>query len=144
MLNEKLNILLVMPRFVRNLGEGYNFPLGIAYISSSLKKAGNNIFTLNLNHEQGKVQDILDKEIKEHNINILMTGCLSFQYISVKNIIESAKQIKPSITTIVGGGIITAEPEISMKALEFADIGIIGEGEETSCDLINAIANNGF
>lgn len=36
--HSKLNILIVMPRFVKNVGEGYYFPLGIAYISSSLKE----------------------------------------------------------------------------------------------------------
>lgn len=33
------NYLAIMPRLVKNIGESYNFPLGIAYISSTLKKS---------------------------------------------------------------------------------------------------------
>ncbi|MDI6839404.1 MAG: hypothetical protein QMD71_00885 [bacterium] len=48
----KLNFLLVMPRLVQSVGDGYVFPLGIAYVSSSMKKAGFNVLTLNLNHRR--------------------------------------------------------------------------------------------
>ena len=46
----KLGYLLVMPRLVQNIGDSYGFPLGIAYVSSSMKKEGFNVATLNLNH----------------------------------------------------------------------------------------------
>ena len=36
-----------MPRLVKTVGEGYQFPLGISYISASLKQKGYNVFTLN-------------------------------------------------------------------------------------------------
>lgn len=32
-----MNYLLVMPRFVDTVGEWYQFPLGIPYVSSSMK-----------------------------------------------------------------------------------------------------------
>ena len=47
---QKLNYLIVMPRFRDNPEEGYFFPFGIPYISAALKKAGFAVFTLNLNH----------------------------------------------------------------------------------------------
>ncbi len=43
------NILIIMPRLVKNPQEGYQFPLGIAYVSACMKQAGLNVFTLNLN-----------------------------------------------------------------------------------------------
>jgi radical SAM superfamily enzyme YgiQ (UPF0313 family) len=48
------------------------------------------------------------------------------------------KQINPSITTIVGGAIITADPELAMRNMNI-DYGIIGEGEITICELMSAI-----
>ena len=43
--NKKLNYLVIMPRLVQNIGDGYSFPLGIAYISAVLKKAGFNVWS---------------------------------------------------------------------------------------------------
>ncbi len=137
----KLNQLLVMPRFVDKIGEWYNFPLGIPYISSSLKKAGFNVFTLNLNNIEGSIEDILQREIEEKNIDIIATGGLSFQYNAIKNILTQAKKIKKDIITIVGGGIITSAPYAAMQALGLVDFGIIGEGEITNCELSYALEN---
>lgn len=132
---KKLNYLLVMPRLVQNAGDGYSFPLGIAYISASLKKAGYNVFTLNLNHLDGKVQDLIKAEIALKKIDVVATGGLSFQYSTIRRVIEAAKTADDKIITIVGGGIISGDPEPAMKALEYADFGVIGEGEITISEL---------
>lgn len=134
-----LNYLIVMPRFVDKIGEWYNFPLGIPYVSSSLKKSGFNVYTLNLNNMEGTISDVLRKDIREKDIDVVMTGGLSFQYNAIKSIIHIAKNIKPNLITIVGGGIITSAPEAAMEALEFVDYGVIGEGEITSCELCCAL-----
>lgn len=135
----RLNTLILLPRLISNPGEGYQFPLGIAYISASLKAGGFRVFTCNLNHSKHNLQTTLECLIKKHSIDIVATGGISVQYSSIFEIIKTAKHIKPSVLTIVGGGIITAEPDIAMDALEYADIGVIGEGEETICDLVFAL-----
>lgn len=137
----KLNILLIMPRLVQKIGEGYQFPLGISYISSSLKKAGFNVFTVNLNHDNRPIKDIINEAILKFKIDIIGTGGISIQYNSLYEILKYIKEINPNMTTIVGGGIITADPEVAMDALEFADIGVIGEGEITICKLMSALEN---
>ena len=139
MSNLKLNFLLVMPRIVQYIGEGYVFAIGLPYISASLKHAGFNVFTLNLNHREGDVGDILQEAILKHDINIVGTGALSPQYHIVKNVVKEAKRIKSDIITVVGGGIISAEPEVALEALEYADYGVIDEGEETICELARAL-----
>lgn len=134
-----LKILLVMPRLIQNPGDGYSFPLGIAYISSSLKKAGYAVYTLNLNHRVGEVDDIIRDEMEANSINVVATGGLSFQYNTVRRVVESAKRINPKAVTIVGGGIITGDPLPAMEALEVADYGVIGEGEVTITELCHVI-----
>lgn len=136
---KKLNYLLVMPRLVQNIGDGYSFPLGITYISSSMKNAGYNVITLNLNHSEGDVYEIIKKEIEEKNIHVVATGGLSFQYTMVRRVVEAAKRVNSEIITIVGGGIISGDPEPAMIALEYAGFGVIGEGEITINELCNAI-----
>ncbi len=140
---KKLNFLLVMPRLVQNIGDGYSFPLGIAYVSAALKKAGFNVTALNLNHRDGEVEDILRHEIQSRAIDVVATGGLSFQYSTVRKVIESSKRANPKVLTIVGGGIITSDPEPAMTALEFADFGVVGEGEITAVELAQALEAGG-
>ena len=136
---KEFNYLLVMPRLVQNMGDGYSFPLGIAYISSSMKKSGYNIITLNLNHRNGEVDEIIGKEIEENKINVVATGGLSFQYSTVRRVVEAAKRVNREIITIVGGGIISGDPEPAMQALAYADYGVFGEGEITINELCAAL-----
>lgn len=140
---KRLNYLLVMPRLIQTLGDGYSFPLGLAYISSSMKKAGHRVFTVNLNHRDGEVHDIIRREIEEHHIDVLATGGLSFQYSTVRRVVEAGKRCCGRIITIVGGGIITGDPVPAMKALEHADYGVIGEGEVTINELCAALEGDG-
>lgn len=139
---KKQNILIIMPRLVKNPQEGYQFPLGIAYISTCMKQAELNVFTLNLNHDLRSIEMILEEKIKQNNIDIVMTGGISIQYNSLHQIVCIARAIKPEVKIIIGGGIISADPETAMKALEHVDIGVIGEGEITAVELINAIQDN--
>lgn len=141
--HSNLNYLLVMPRLVRNIGDGYSFPLGVPYISSSMKKAGCNVVPLNLNHRHGEVADIVPNAIEDNKIDVVATGGLSFQYNSVRIVNKAAKEANSKIITIVGGGIITSDPEAAMQALEYADYGVIGEGEITIRELCAALENGG-
>ena len=142
-LPKKLNYLLVMPRLVRNVGDGYSFPLGIAYVSSCMKKAGYNVIPLNLNHCHGEISDILRREVERHDIDVVATGGLSFQYSTIMDVVEIIQEINPKLITIVGGGIITSDPESAMQALEFVDYGVIGEGEVTIRELCECLEGEG-
>lgn len=139
--SKKLNYLLVMPRLVQNIGDGYSFPLGITHISSSMKKTGYSVFTLNLNHREGDVENIIRNEIEDKKIDVVATGGLSFQYNTVRRVVEAAKKVSREIVTIVGGGIISGDPEPAMEALEYADYGVYGEGEVTINELCFALEN---
>jgi len=128
-----------MPRLVQTVGEGYQFPLGISYVSSSLKKAGYAITTLNLNHDSRKIAEIIKEAIAKHHIDVVATGGISIQYNSLYEILKCVKAANPDITTVVGGGIVTADPDVALDALEFVDIGVVGEGENTACELLGAL-----
>lgn len=130
------NFLLVMPRLVNRIGEGYNFPLGIPYVSAAMKKAGLNVYTVNLNHILGDVDEIIENEVKKHDIDAVFVGGTSGQYYPVKVVVDAARKIEEKeIFILVGGGMISADPIPAMKALEFADVGVIGEGEITDVEV---------
>jgi len=97
------------------------------------------VFTYNLNHHEGKIEDLLRTQIETNKIDIVLTGGLSFQYYPLKQLVSAVKTINPKITVAVGGGIITGDPQYAMLALEDADIGCIGEGEVTAVNICRAL-----
>ena len=138
---KRLNILLLIPRYKTYGDQGrYVMPLGILYVSSYLKRSGiANVFTLNMNHKIGDEVEILSDVILQSNIDIFAIGGLSGEYKDISRMVNLAREIKPTIKIIVGGGIMTADPEVTMQAIAEVDYGIIGEGEITIVELINAL-----
>ncbi len=139
-----MNYLLVMPK---KLSKGANttsiiFPLGIAYVSAALKQAGYSVFTANLDFPEGDTFSVLGKLLPENQIDVVCTGGLSLDCHKIKEVIDTARKINPKVITVVGGGIISSDPEPAMRVLG-ADIGVIGEGETTMCELANALENGG-
>ncbi len=120
---------------------GYNvFPVGIAYVSASLKQCTPNVITSNLEFNSETTHNSLDRLINENNIDVICTSGLSRDYPKIKEIIDCSYQIKKEIITVIGGGIISGDPEPAMIALG-ADIGVIGQGEITMCELAKALDN---
>lgn len=130
---------IVMPRFTDNFDEGYIFPIGMAYVSSSLKQTGREVITYNLNYKNGTVRELVQKWVLQNKLDVLATGGLTVQYRALKEILDAAKEVRPNIILLVGGGGITASPVPMMEALEIADYGMIGEGEITICELAEAL-----
>jgi radical SAM superfamily enzyme YgiQ (UPF0313 family) len=131
-----------MPKIVNKAGDGYSFPLGLPYISSALKHAGFRVFTCNLNHHEGSVEETLRAQIEANGIDAVLTGGLSFQYWPLRQLVSAVKNTDPKITVAVGGGIITGDPAAAMAALKDADIGCIGEGEVTAVGICRALEEN--
>lgn len=130
---------IVMPKLTQIDSQSYSFPIGIAYVSSSLKHSGRDVTAYNLNYKTGSLQDNIAKLIRENDIDVLATGGLTAQYWQLKEIFDAAKEIKENIITLAGGGIISSAPIPAMEALETADYGMIGEGEITICELAEAL-----
>lgn len=130
--SKKLNYLMVIPYKLTNK---YAFPAGLGIVAASLKASGRSVFTLNLDIYDEPLNK-LEEEILANHIDVVMVGGFSVEYHEIYNILSRVKQIDPGIVTAVGGGIISADPITSMRALENADYGMIGEGEIT----VNALA----
>lgn len=60
---------------------------------------------------------------------------------TVGKIAEKIKGLRPDIVTIAGGPHISAMPYETMKLYRHIDIGVIGEGELTLIQLLNALRN---
>ncbi len=140
--NNKLNVLYIIPRYRTYGMEGhYVMPMGILYVSAYVKRSDiANVYTLNLNHESGEEYDILQSYISKNNIDFVGLGGLSGEYSDIFRVVSYVRKIDPNVIIQVGGGIMTADPMVTMQAMPDVDFGIIGEGEQTSVELIDAIA----
>jgi len=150
---EDKNYLLIAPRISAHpypanfvFAQSPNLPsvaTGLAYISSSLKSLHKRIFNMNLEFCTGSVREEIASAIEKYDIDIVLTSGLCRHFSMIKEVVDAAKTAKSSIKIILGGGVLSSNPEIAMKAFEFVDIGVIGEGEYTILDLVNAL-NNGL
>jgi radical SAM superfamily enzyme YgiQ (UPF0313 family) len=123
--------------------DNYLIPVGLAYISATLTKAGKDVSVLNLNNHEGLLQDILVNELEKGFNDLIFLGGLSLYYPHIRDIIKYLRYYSPQSKIVVGGGIITAQPEIAFRYLQ-PDFGVIGEGEQTCLELINCLEKGGY
>lgn len=129
-------LLIIIPPYSQ-WGRGkYVMPLGTLYVSAALKKSGVQTETLNMNHHTWEECAAL---IERERINVIALGGLSGEFRVIYDFIALVKRRYPTMTIVVGGGLVTAAPIVAMRALKFADVGIVGEGEETMRELLEAL-----
>ena len=64
-----MNYCIIMPRLTRDNNVSYVFPIGMAYVSASLKATGRNVLTYNMNYKQLSTRDILKQLIEEYDLS---------------------------------------------------------------------------
>ena len=137
-MEETFDILLIAPRY-GVFGEFYSFPIGLACISSALKAEKYRVKCLNLNHYENE-DEIIGKILKENDIKIVATGGLSAHFNTIQKLRDKFKKYD-DIVFILGGGIISSEPELMFESID-VDYGVLNEGEETIVELADYILND--
>lgn len=136
-----MNILLVVPRYSSTWGEFYQFPLGLGYIAAAMKREGHRVTGLNLNHHRGSVESIVAAKIAAINPDVCATGALSPFLPLVQSIFNAARQAKPTIINIAGGGVVSGEPGRILDVVDI-DVGVVGEGELTIVELLDHLSKS--
>jgi anaerobic magnesium-protoporphyrin IX monomethyl ester cyclase len=132
----KMQVLIIVPRYSAGWGEYYQIPLGLGYIASAMKRAGHTVTSLNLNHKRGTIEELVAAKVTEINPDICASGSLAPFLSILKSIFSAARQAKPGIINIAGGGMVSGEPEMSLRVMDI-DIGVINEGEQTIVELLD-------
>lgn len=142
----RLKILLIMPRYIYACKDtkpnyNYSFPMGLSYIYSVIKKNGYDIDAYNLNHEEGKVEDLTKKKLDQNKYDIIGIGGMAIDYDIIDKIVNVCKNHSTHPKVILGGPILTSNKELVSKNINF-DVGVIGEGEITIIELLEKIEKN--
>lgn len=117
----------------------YQLPLGLGYVSASLKRAGHDVLVLNPNHAFDDLAVLLENAVRDFSPDVIATGGMAFHLKQVCEIAAISRRLSPHSAIVVGGALVTNQPEVAMAAIPEADIGVIGEGEETITELVAAI-----
>ena len=134
-------ILIIVPRYFSSREKSYyEFPLGLAYISACLKQNNYKVDVLNLNHYEGIQEELICRKIMGGKYKYVLTGGLSAHYRQIKCIIESVQKLNSGIITVVGGGAVTAMPEVMYNYIK-PDYIVLGEGEITIVELMHELFN---
>lgn len=132
-----MEILLIVPKYNLTKEKDYNytFPLGLGYISSVLKKNNYSVNCINLNHLFGLTSEIVKSVLDKKKYDVVCTGGNALIFHSISTIAKAVREHKSKPKLIIGGPIITGEPELMIKELK-PDFGVISEGEITIIDLL--------
>lgn len=112
-------------------------PVGLGYIMTAVERAGIkfDFVDIDLNRiTEKELKSILDKE----KYDIVAFGCIVTGYKYVKNICNIIKKVRDDTVIIVGNTVASSIPEILLKNTK-ADIAVLGEGDITIMELLNAV-----
>lgn len=133
-----MRVLVVIARQTRMTS--YQLPVGIGYVSANLKRAGYEVMVLNPNHALEDLEVLLERAILDFAPAVIATGGMAFHLKQVCEITSIARRLSPHSAIVIGGVLVTNQPEVAMAAIPEADIGVIGEGEKTIVELVATIA----
>ncbi|MDP8252869.1 MAG: radical SAM protein [Candidatus Kaelpia aquatica] len=113
-------------------------PLGLCYLASFLEKNGYSVKILDLNI-LSNINIINSINLFDPDIVGVTSTTAAFN--SAKKLLQTIKSSFPGKITVLGGPHISVLPSETMAECPDIDIGVIGEGEITFCELSNAISN---
>jgi anaerobic magnesium-protoporphyrin IX monomethyl ester cyclase len=112
-------------------------PLGLAYVASSLEKAGFQVEVID-NYLLKKPIDYIKGEIKRLSPEMVGITCGSVTYRRCIEAVKAVKEVLPSCKVIVGGWHPSYLPESMLQHSEI-DYVVMGEGERAIVELANGI-----
>ena len=129
-----MQITLINPR-LNTWSPNIYPPLGLCYIAASLEQAGHEVDILDMNSQ--RVSDkALVKRIEQSPL--VGIGGLVTEYAEVVRLVKVIRQAHENQIIVLGGPLATTHPEELLVA-SGADVAVIGEGEQTIVELVEAI-----
>jgi radical SAM superfamily enzyme YgiQ (UPF0313 family) len=133
-------------------------PFGLAYLAGTLKKAGHTIKVIDGAGEAPEqyhkfIDDVLVNGISDDALiaqipadtELIGYSCMfTGNWLFDRALIDKIGERFPNATIIAGGEHITAVPEFCLTQARHLDICVLGEGEETILEIINAMQQGGY
>lgn len=121
---------------------------GMPYLAGALKAAGHEVFGANIYHLwcHGSAPLTLERGLREaiekHQPQLIGIGGLAGDYYFVRDAIFFCRKIAPNTPIVLGGGIITYDPDFIFSHFK-PEFAVIGEGEISLVKLAEYLDNGG-
>ena len=113
-------------------------PLGILALASMIRKYGYPVTVLDSHAEGYSISDII-REIKSFRPDVVGLTAMTVMISAAADIIKAVKEYDSSITTILGGVHVTAEPITTLARYPQFDYAVVGEGEVVFVDFLEKV-----
>ena len=158
-------VCLVRPQAITSIhatdGNDAVAPLGLAYLAASLKAAGHHVQGVDTVGEAVTQYSVLPDTPRcllhglqndaavaliDPETEVVGVSCMfSTEWMVARALIESIRAAFPDVLIVVGGEHLTACPDYTLRSCPAIDVGVIGEGEVTLMDILDAYsAGRGF
>ncbi|MBF0343772.1 MAG: cobalamin-dependent protein [Nitrospirae bacterium] len=140
-------VLLLSPPYVDLYGDlskaaGRYFPLGLGYIASYLRKYGSHDVSMYEPEAQGLSYSAIVSVIKQTQPDVIGITCATPNFSRAIELAKLCKGHSPA-KVVMGGVHVSAIPEFVIQTYsDFIDCVVIGEGEHSMLELVNAYQNN--
>ncbi|MEO5360221.1 MAG: B12-binding domain-containing radical SAM protein [Nitrospirota bacterium] len=112
-------------------------PVGLAYIMTAVKKAGYGFDLIDMDINNMNMSE-LTSIMNNTTYDICAFGCIVTGFRFAREIADIAKRSNPNIVIIAGNSVASSIAEILLNNTK-VDIGVMGEGDITIVELIQAI-----
>jgi len=129
-------------------GKGYTTPLGLAYIGAVVRNLGLEVKAYDLGVSKSSLRKYylktdrnFIKSIIEFNPDFIGISCTTTNRFNVKFWCREFKKVLPDTNIIIGGPHPFFIPELYLDCNPFVDVLVLGEGENTIAEYLDAIRN---
>lgn len=140
MTNNSMKITLISPAPDHGLSEMQSPHHGLAYIGATLLKNQYNVNVIDAKTLHLKTDEVISQVLREKPDVVGITA-MTPDIICANKIAEGIKKDSPKTIIIVGGPHCTALPEKTLQEFPLFNFLIIGEGEITIIELLEALKN---
>lgn len=115
-------------------------PLGLAYVATAIKNHGYDLKILDIDANRYS-KDYIEKYLTENKFDVICMGCIVTGYKYIKQLTAVIRKTSPQVKIVVGNSVASSIPEILLTKTE-ADIAVIGEGDVTVIEILEALKNS--
>jgi len=117
---------------------GASPPTGLCYLAGVIREEGVDVSIVDA-EAQGLSGEEAVQEILAHEPQVVGLACKTLWVTNAHELALRLKERVPGLIVVAGGNHVTALPERSLKEFPAFDVVVVGEGERTFSELINAL-----